>query len=425
MKHTKYTNLMTGGAMAATLLMAYLAPAVAQGTVNTTLESGTVIPVRLRNTLSSSDSRKGDRFTAILQSEDAARSLHVPRGTSIEGTVASVRPQQGKDPGVISLHFNRMVLPNEASYPIQGSLIGLDDKSVRRTENGRLVANPDQKNKTLMYAGYGAGAGLLLGAITRGNTILDTLLGGGLGYLLGTTDKSHGEPKDVTLKPDTEMGVRLDHSVQISTYEDNRGRDDSYTDPSPRNQPDRNDDRSGGYHYGEQGSKTRDEERQRAEVDRDAYDDAPAGRQTVGNDSYQVLRQFTDVRDNGRPVRVIVDGHSLAFLPSARPFIANGIVMVPAVPVLKAAHIPYDYAGGRFTANGPGEPLTVTLDSRIAKGSSTHQFTLPATVQRRNGTTYVPMQFLAIVTGQKLNFDRDSQTLEFGDTGLRSASFQH
>ena len=406
MIYTKYAAVLTSGVVATTLLMSQIAPASAQNNGTITLDAGTVIPVKLRDTLSTTDSHKGDRFTATLQSEESARSLNLPIGTNIEGTVSAVRPMQGQDPGVISLSFDRVVLPNEASYPIHGSLIGLDDKSVTRSADGRLVAKQDHKKKTMLYAGYGAGAGLILGAITKGNTILDTLIGGGLGYLLGSLDKNHGDPKDVTLKPNTEMGVRLDRNVRFTMYDDGTRTGNSSTEPYTRTQTNRNGDPVN------------------SDPNRDPYDDQTLDNQgTNGIDSYQVLKQFTDVRDNGQPIRVFAGGHQLSFLSAARPFIANGIVMVPAVPVLKAEHDRYSYTPSQFTADGPGEALTVQFGSRIATGSGTHRFILPATVQRRNGTVYVPMQFLAIVTGQKLTFDRDSQTMDLG--GSRSASPLH
>ena len=96
--------------------------------------------------------------------------------------------------------------------------------------------------------------------------------------------------------------------------------------------------------------------------------------------------------------------------------------MVPAIPVLKAEHYRYSYTSSQFTAYGPGESLTGKFDSRFVTGSGTRRYTLPATVQRRNGTIYVPMQFLALVTGQKLSFDRDSQTMELARS--RSTSSQ-
>ena len=404
MNYRKYATAMSGGAMAMTLLLSQIVPAAAQ-TSTITLDAGTVIPVKLRDSLSSSDSQKGDRFTATLQSQESARSLHLPVGTTIEGTVLGAKPMQGNNPGVISVGFDRVVLPNESTYPIHGSLIGLDDKSVTRASNGRLVAKADQKKKTLVYAGYGAGAGLLLGALTKGNTLLDTLLGGGLGYLAGTLDKNHGDPKDVVLKPNTEMGVRLDRSVKFSAYDD--GRSSSSASDNYRRTEGNGDTASSA-----------------SDPNRDAYDDQTSDSQSAnGTDPYQVLNQFTDIRDNGQTIRVVVAGRQLSFLPSARPFISNGVVMVPAVPVLKAAHDRYSYTSTQFTADGPAEALTAKFGSRVATGSANHRLILPAAVQRRNGTTYVPMQFLAVVTGQRLSFDRDSQTMELG--GPRVTSFQH
>jgi len=303
---------------------------------------------------------------------------------------------EGKEPGVVALKFDRVVLPNESSYPIQGSLIGLDTKSVTRGSDGRLIAKSDQKNKTLMYAGYGAGAGLVLGTITRGNTLLDTLIGGGLGYLLGTTDKSHGTPRDVLLKPNTEMGVRLDRSVTVKYYDD-RNSGDPNIDPDLRSRTDRNGDPNRPDRYRNRQDDRRDE-----------------GGTTRETGDYRVLNQYTDVRNNGEPIRVYLNGRRLSFLSTDRPYFSGGTVMVPAIPVLKADNIRYSSTQSRFIVDGSDETFTGTIDSRLVTGADDRRLTLPATIQRRNGTLFVPMQFLALVTGRSLNFDRDTQTIEIG-----------
>jgi hypothetical protein len=388
--------VMASAAVTATMMISPAAPCAAQNTRTVTLDAGTVIPVKLRDTISSTDSQKGDRFSATLQSEDAARSLRLPIGTIVEGTVSAVRPMEGKEPGVVALKFDRVILPNESSYPIQGSLIGLDNKSVTRGSDGRLTAKSDQKNKTLMYAGYGAGAGLVLGAITRGNTILDTLIGGGLGYLLGTTDKSRGAPRDVLLKPNTEMGVRLDRSITVNYYDD-RNSGDRNIDPDLRSRTDRNGDPD------------------RTDRNRNRRDDRGAESGTTRDaGDYRVLNQYTDVRNNGEPIRVFLNGRRISFLSTDRPYFSGGTVMVPAIPVLKADNIRYSSTQSRFIADGPDETFTGAIDSRLATGAGDRRLTLPATIQRRNGTVYVPMQFLALVTGRALSFDRDTQTIEIG-----------
>lgn len=407
-----------------------IAPAASQTMRTITLESGTVIPVKLRDTLSSTDSRKGDRFRATLESEDAARSLRIPLGSTIEGTVSSVRPMEGRDPGVIALSFDRILLPNESSYPIHGSLIGLDNKSVTRESNGRLVAKPDQKNKTLVYAGYGAGAGLLIGALTKGNTILDTLIGGGLGYLFGTQDKSHGAPRNVVLKPNTELGVRLDRPVTYKEYYDPRQGSDPYVEPYRRNRNDTNDDtyrrnRNDTYDdtYRRNRTDTNDDTYRRnrydrngdpIRADRDRYNDRDTYDRSAAGSTNRLLTQYTDLHDNGEPVQINLNGRDVPFQSGARPYFSNGTVMVPAIPVLRADEIRYSMEGNRLVVYGPDETFTGSFDSRIVTGTDDRRLTLPATIQRRNGIVYVPMQFLALATGHSLSFDRDSQVIELG-----------
>jgi len=419
MNYRHYIAAIASAALTATLTISPTGPAAAQTTRTITLESGTVIPVKLRDKLSSTDSHKGDRFTATLQSEEAARSLRIPLGSFIEGTVAAVRPMRGNEPGVIALNFDRVVLPNESSYPIHGSLIGLDSKSVTRENNGRLVAKPDQKNKTLMYAGYGAGAGLILGALTKGNTILDTLIGGGLGYLLGSLDKSHGAPRDVVLKPNTELGVRLDRPVSYKEYYNGTESSDPYVEPYRRDHDDRNDgpdrrNRDDRYDESDRRKRT-DQYNDRTRTDRDQYRDREnESRTTREAGDYRVLSEYADVRNNGEPIRVVLNGRRHSFLSTERPFISGGAVMIAAIPVLKEYNDRYSITEDRFTVYGPDETFIGTVGSRFVTGSDGRRLTLPASIQRRYGIIYVPMQFLALVTGQSLSFDRETQTIELG-----------
>src|SRR5262249_38253309 len=155
-------------------------------------------------------------------------------GTKIEGVVTTAKVQHDKDPGVLELSFRRLRLPNGRSYPITGSLIGLDNKSVNKTSDGRLIAKPGHQTDRLTYVGYGAGAGLLISLFTH-KTLENTLLGAGLGYLFGSLQKSN--PSNVNLKSGTELGVRLDRSVTVATGENDGGISDNAdraSDPSDK-----------------------------------------------------------------------------------------------------------------------------------------------------------------------------------------------
>lgn len=212
----------TMGIGLAALLMpsALLAPiqATAKGRA-LTLSSGTVIPVKLNATLNSKEARKGDTFTAtVTKFKDADETEGLPVGTKVEGVIRSAEAKSGKNPGKLDLDFDRITLPNGRSYSIVGSPFGLDSKSVAH-QNGRLVAKPGSKGPNrLTYVGIGAGAGLLVNVLTgRKGTLLDTLLGAGLGYGAGSLIKNGKSVRDVELKSGTNMGVRLDRRLAIGS----------------------------------------------------------------------------------------------------------------------------------------------------------------------------------------------------------------
>jgi hypothetical protein len=178
------------------------------------LTTGTVIPVELDTTLSSNNSHRGDMFTATIRDENRAEYADLPAGTKIEGRVVTARPQKGSDPGLLELEFTRIRVPNGGNYAINGSLISLASDSVTRNSEGVLVARQDKKDDRLVYAGVGAGAGLIIGVLTK-KPLEGTLLGGLLGYLYGENKRKNETPNDVVLKPGTEFGVRLDQDVRV------------------------------------------------------------------------------------------------------------------------------------------------------------------------------------------------------------------
>lgn len=181
-------------------------------TRNVRLSAGTVIPVRLDEALSSNTSNKGDKFTVTVKENTGKTDPYaLPSGTQIEGVVRLARPRQDKNPGILDLAFQRLVLPDGRTYRLTGSPIGLDTKNVTRDRQGRLIATKAHRTDRLTFVGYGAGAGLLAGLITdRKNTVRDTAIGAGLGYLYGALEKDRSKVNDVTLKEGTQMGVRLD-----------------------------------------------------------------------------------------------------------------------------------------------------------------------------------------------------------------------
>ncbi len=183
-----------------------------------TLYKATVVPVKLDEELSSNESRQGDKFTVSLDSTNGIYG-QLPGGTKIEGRVVSAKRQQGSDPGLLELSFDSLIFPDGTRQDLSGTLVSLKDKDMKTDADGRIVATGKAKDNRGVYAGYGAGAGLLLGVLSGDNTkgnVTKGLLGGLLGLGAGELEKNQRQkPSNVQLKRGERFGVRLDEDLTI------------------------------------------------------------------------------------------------------------------------------------------------------------------------------------------------------------------
>jgi len=176
------------------------------------IKADTVIPWSLDTPLSSRDSRPGEAFTATLAAEGPDY-LGIPAGSQLKGSVSSAKPKAGSDPGVLELKFDQIITPDGRRILVDGRLIGLDDKSVTRERGGALVAKDSTRNDRVAFAGYGAGAGLIVGLLTN-RPIEDTVLGGLLGFAVGSAQKQR-QVNDVSLDRGTQFGMRLHRELTL------------------------------------------------------------------------------------------------------------------------------------------------------------------------------------------------------------------
>ncbi len=191
---------------------------IASGSSMVRMDAGTVIPFRLNQQLSSNKSAAGDRFTANLDTNGSSNYQGMASGAVLEGHVDVARAKDGDTPGVLGLLFDRVRMADGQTYPVHGSLIGLDSKSVDN-DNGRLTAKSGSKSDNLKYVGYGAGGGALVAILTNGNILTNSLIGGALGYLFGEIQKNPQKSHDVTSEVGTKFGVKLnqDLSFQVAS----------------------------------------------------------------------------------------------------------------------------------------------------------------------------------------------------------------
>ena len=211
--YNHHTQRALGIAALAAVLVGASAPVghAQAGNSQVDLSAGTVIPVKLNTELSSNQSQTGDAFTASVDDSKEAYDS-IMHGATVTGVVRHVTAQSGDQPGTLDLAFTRLHLSDGRTVSITGSPASLDTKNLATRADGVLVAKNTSKDNRLTYAGYGAGAGLLVGLLTGSKNIKieDILLGGLAGFGAGSILKGPQQVHDVDLTPGTEIGVRLD-----------------------------------------------------------------------------------------------------------------------------------------------------------------------------------------------------------------------
>jgi len=365
------TRLTAAGFLAAAALGAL--PAGAQSRYDTvTLRQDTVIPVVLDQGINSATARRGAPVRARVK-VDGDSYLGIPDGSQVSGVVQEVRRHQGNEPGVLDLEFTRLRTPEGRTYPLDASLIGLTSASVEREGNGRIVAKPDRKKDRTKFIGYGAGAGAILGALTRGGKIklTDILLGAAAGYAYGESQKNRGKSGDVVLKPGTEFGLALNHDLTLG-----------------RN-------RIASRYGGASRSSDNEEDYSRDSNDRD-YSDRDYSR---SNDAF--------------PTRERMGNTQVDFSGADRPFRSGNGWMLPVRPVLNAAGVDYRYDRDRkeLSVSNSMNGLRAGVDSRIIRFDDGSRNTLDRPLMIRTGTLYAPVRFFEMATLQRAIFDPSRNTL--------------
>jgi hypothetical protein len=176
--------------------------------------SGTVVPFRLDQVLSSKTSKVGDPFKATLDTNGQTDYQSLPSGTQIEGHVDVVKPLADNTPGVLGLTFDWIRLPDGQSYRLYGTMTGLENIDYDPA-TGRMIARPTSKNDDLKLVGYGAAGGVLISLVTKGNIVNNALLGGALGYLLGQAKPNEKMATDVVTAPQMKFGVKLNRDFMF------------------------------------------------------------------------------------------------------------------------------------------------------------------------------------------------------------------
>lgn len=163
---------------------------------------GTELKVRLNDTLSSDDSRVGDRFTATVLSPSRYRDARVT------GHISSIE-KSGRVKGrtTMSLAFDSIRLSNGRSGTMRAELISLLSEDSEKVDEEGEVKSGSRGKQTLKRSGIGAAAGAVVGGIIGGGkgAVVGLIVGGAAGAGSVAIDGS----KELEIESGTRMLIRV------------------------------------------------------------------------------------------------------------------------------------------------------------------------------------------------------------------------
>lgn len=159
-----------------------------------TIPAGTVVAVRLQNTVSSATANPGDTFDAVLDEPLVVKGQTVAdRGTPVTGRIVEAK-SSGR------LHNSGYLRLTLASITLHGK-----ELPVRTSSLFAKGANHNKRNAALI--GGGAGAGALIGGLIGGGK--GALIGAGAGAGAGTGGAYATGKKDVAFTAERRLSFRL------------------------------------------------------------------------------------------------------------------------------------------------------------------------------------------------------------------------
>ena len=170
------------------------------GQAAVTVPAGTVITVRLGETLSSKNSQAGQGFSAtVAQPVQVEGNVVIPTGSTARGTVVAAHPL-GRFKGAALLEVRL------TSVDINGSDTHIQTAAVARSLKGK-------GKRSVVMAGGGAGLGALIGGLAGGGkgAAIGALAGGGA----GTAGAAFTGNKNIVLPAETALSFKLTQPLDV------------------------------------------------------------------------------------------------------------------------------------------------------------------------------------------------------------------
>jgi hypothetical protein len=165
--------------------------------------AGTQLRIRLNDTLSSKESRVGDKFTATVVNPSRYEEA------TINGHIRSI-VKSGRVEGrtTMNLSFDSIRFRDERTGPIRAEVVRVyDSDSAKKVDEEGRVQSGGRGKQTLKRSGIGAAAGAIIGGIAGGGkgAAIGLIVGGAAGAGSLAVQGS----KELKLDSGTEMLIRV------------------------------------------------------------------------------------------------------------------------------------------------------------------------------------------------------------------------
>ena len=174
--------------------------------------------VRMNDSLNSGSARIGDTFsTTVIDPVYSTNGVElVPAGSIITGRVTAVqKAQKDGNPGVLSVIFYHLNLPNGRAASMSGSLTDLNSGNTASDNEGTASAKKTS-HRNAKFIGGGAGGGALIGAIAGGGKGLAIGARVGVGVVFIAKNLMKGDEAKVNSGP--LFSVILNRAVSLPAY---------------------------------------------------------------------------------------------------------------------------------------------------------------------------------------------------------------
>ena len=162
--------------------------------------AGTLLRVRLNQSIDTATEHSGDSFTATLDAPVIVKEkVIIPKGTTFRGRVTSAKGSgRLRGRAVLSMKLESFEMHHQ-NYPV-----------VTSTDT-RVSGSHKKRNLTLI--GGGSGVGALIGGLAGGGK--GALIGAGAGAAAGTTGAALTGKKDIHIPAETVMTFSLKSAVRL------------------------------------------------------------------------------------------------------------------------------------------------------------------------------------------------------------------